>query len=178
MPQQVATGFLHGSGHAPMPSHRGIGQRYQDLIGARQWRDAPQFERDRSLVDSWIVHTGCDKCRCGRPTDTGAAVDEQGQRALPPSKKTQQLLDVCWRRRNLAGLALMNVMKVKSKMTVSIRRTEFRKIEVGVEQADNALRRMRSDHLFDLGEGTHNDLHSLTSPAVSAAEPGRALYTC
>jgi hypothetical protein len=58
----------------------------------------------------------------------------------------------------------MNIMKVKTKVAVPECRSEFRKLKVWVEQTDHALRRMHSDHLFDLGERTHDDLHELRKP--------------
>jgi hypothetical protein len=75
-------------------------------------------------------------------------VYEQGRGALPSSEKSQQLIDVYWRRGDLAWGGLMRVMKVKTKVAVSERRSEFGKIEGGIEQTDHALRGMHSDHLL------------------------------
>jgi hypothetical protein len=54
-------------------------------------------------------------------------------------------------------------MKMKAKVAVSIRRSELREREVRVEQTDHALGSVRNDHLLDLGEGAHDDLHDAES---------------
>jgi hypothetical protein len=74
----------------------------------------------------------------------------------------------------------MNVMKVKPKVAALVCRPEVRKIEVRVEEADDALRGMRGNHLLHLGERAHDDLHELrrldtfdaqAEPRDSAPEP-------
>src|SRR5262249_30363341 len=113
----------------------------------------------RSFVDIWFVHTRSDECRCRRATNTRAAMDEQRRRSLPSAKKNQQLVNVGWPRQNLAGREPMNIMKLQTQVALPECRAELGKLEVWIEQTDHALRRMRSDHLFDLGERTHDDLH-------------------
>jgi hypothetical protein len=86
-------------------------------------------------------------------------VYEEGKGALPSFKKDQQLIDMFRRGRDLPRCALMNVMKAEPKMALSIGDSELRKLEVRVEQTDDALGSVRGDHCFDLGEWADDDLH-------------------
>ena len=118
-----------------------------------------QAFRDRPFVDVRVVETCGDERRGGRPSDPCAAMHEHRAGAVPVAEEIDQRRDVRCRRQHGAARRDVNVVEGQTQVPAAETLTERRRLERGIEHADDPRWCTCGDEVRDFRQRAHENRH-------------------